>query len=145
MDVQQSLSDGIKLIQAELDRYTKVCADRKEQLQSLMNSIAIADDRLSSANKETERVILENKAALSGMITTIDEKQRELKKIDLALLTAKSELDATIKKQAQFMQYQSRAQKALQARENSILEREKELEETAELVKRRHSILDNAL
>lgn len=145
MDVQQSLSDGIKLIQAELDRYTKVCADRKEQLQSLMNSIAIADDRLSSANKETERVILENKAALSGMMITIDEKQHELKKVEYALLTAKSELDVTIKKQAQFMQYQSRAQKALQARENSILEREKELEETAELVKRRHSILDNAL
>lgn len=145
MDVQQSLNDGIQLIQAELDRYTKVCADKKERLQELTDSIMIADDRLSSASKEAERVTLENKAVLSGMMIAIDEKQCELKKVEYALLTAKSELNAAIKKQTQFMQYQSRAQKALQARENSILEREKELEETAGLTKRRHSILDNTL
>lgn len=145
MDVQQSLNNGIELIQNAIDGYAELADAKKDELQRIETNISTAEETLALLNDNIGVQRTATDEALSHDKKAIEETRLELIAVTSQLATAKVELESVTKKQTQFMQYQSRAQKMLQAREASILDKEEKLEEAIGLVKRRHSIIDNVL
>lgn len=141
MDALASLKEAASVIQASLVELTER-ADRElreaEQAEQRVTDAKIELEGIASESKKQQKAAeskLSEQSAKLGVL--IDELNGLTKKIE----TAKAELEGIKKKHAQFMNYQIKAEKALRAREQSILEREKTLEEIIGQAKRRTSII----
>lgn len=141
MDALLSLKEGVSLIESSLVLLQEITDNKTKDLNANV-------DKLEEVKVELELVnidIQKNRQALKDLQLTSkissDALKIELDKVIEQTETATDELEAVKKKHTQFVSYQIKAEKALRAREQSIIEREKTLEEIIGQAKRRTSII----
>lgn len=143
MDNLQTINNASDAISAALKSINDETQLKLEALQKLCEDIDQKTNELEKINKDTLAQYAKHESDTSVLVEKRKNAEKLLKKTQKDLVEAKNTLETTIKKHNDFMDYQARAEKALSARENSILKREESLEATIALSRRRKGILDD--
>lgn len=133
---EQSFSDGLEALNREVQ-------SQVSKKLSLEKEIEAVGQTLTELHTSFEQ----EKADLEGKIAEKRQKHNKLTDLiaDVAgqLETAEAKLKATKKQHKEFMEYRTRANAELEARESAILEKEEKLDTILSTAKRRTSILAN--
>lgn len=138
---EKQLSEGIALIRQVLEGLTDTSLGKLAELEQLAKDIQASQTELEAVNAASNKAHTDLKNTLAENAKKIEASTGELTDLELQIAGAEKELADIKKKHAEFTAYHLRAQKALDAREQSLLEREKALDEAIGQARRRASIL----
>jgi chromosome segregation ATPase len=148
--VLQAKRDEIQAADAELaSRQTdiaeadKLIANKQAAISHIEAAEADKQAELDSFTAECEKQATDERIKLQAIRKDIIMAQDEYADIYDKLQGKQAEYDASDKKHAEYLEYEQRANKALEAREQSLLQKEAELDQKLLRVNRRGAVLDN--
>lgn len=141
MDALNEISKNSERIADLLGFIDGVTEKKAEELTNLDEAISLNKKTKEQLDQELERIRKRHADEIDRLTEDISNKQKVLEAVEAELEAAKVERDKARKEHNDFVTFKMTADKALKAKEDSLLEREKSLEETVNEIKRRRGIL----
>jgi chromosome segregation ATPase len=147
---KKKLADSLLILNGELaDRrseITIVLRDKKQkeqELSELTTLVASTKEDLTTSKAKYGALQEEEKGKVSGIRRETEEVIADLEDANTLLEATKLELAKAHAEHEGFKEYEYRADKAMKAREQAILDKEQQLNMDSRTSKRRNSILEN--
>lgn len=143
MDAQQRINSSVAEIQEILDGLSQQYSNERTRLEKILEDIAAKQSELDKLESDAKYRKAELDKVLADTSKLLEESQENLVTVQGQVDNAKQELVSIKKQHAQFVAYQVRAQKALDAADKSIAEREESLEIAVAQARRRSGVLSS--
>lgn len=133
----------------EIELHKGNLATIKEEVRASEKVAEVLDQQVSTRTAEVsaeinalEKDVVTIQEQKRGVVSQLDNKQDDLEELERKLEFKQTEFDELTKKHQEFLEYEKRANIALEARETAILSKEKELGMEIARANRRGAILD---
>lgn len=143
MDAQKRASEALTTINESLADLQRELTLRCEKITKLDEDTVKAEEKLVKVNEQIDQRKAAFLATKKEKETEIDNLSVKIASLTSEITQATKELESVKKKHSQFVTYQIKADKALKAREQAVLETEEALKGQADLMRRRGSILES--
>jgi DNA repair exonuclease SbcCD ATPase subunit len=137
----QQIVKAIGDIRGSLEILADEASKSESELSRINGEIQDANILLNAVKGQTTEATSMHEETLSSLKRETKDAKEKLVLVREGVVQANIKLAAAKKKHAQFVAYEVRAKKALQAREDSLLRREESLEATISQARRRTGIL----
>jgi ABC-type transporter Mla subunit MlaD len=142
VDALQEILNSAEHISSNVHKINDFVRKKTEEVTDLDEEIAEKQRSLGKLSEQTEQAKKEYAETVEQLESNRNVAEKELERVAKLLEDAKNELKNTELKHNQFIEYQIRAEKALKAKDDSLMTRQLQLEEDERAFKRRNSVLN---